>query len=486
MSDGDEVGTVVAVDGEGIIIEADGEKRELMAADVVPVIARPPEFSDEALALKFAERHADHLRYVAPWGRWYSWNGRHWCADDTLLAFDRVRALCREEAETCGEPKRVAAAIASAKTVAAVERLARSDRRLAATVEQWDADPWLLNTPAGVVDLRTGKLRRGTPGDYITKCTAVAPDDFCPIPMWSQFMADVTSGDTEVEEFLQRAVGYGLTGVTREHALFFLFGTGSNGKSTFIDTVTGCIGDGYHRVAAIETFTVTNTHQHPTVLASLHGSRIVTASETEEGRRWAESKLKMLTGGDKITAYFMRRDPFDFLPQFKLFIFGNHRPALRTVDAAIRRRFYLVHFRENFREMGVEDQNLPERLRDEWPGILAWTIKGCLEWQRIGLAAPAAVRAATDSYLEAQDVFSAWRDERCESVANAWEPLADLYADLKAWGDRNGEFVGRKRAFSEKLEYHFEPKRGTGGAAGFLGVQLKRAAGGGDEKIVPV
>ena len=162
---------------------------------------RPPAYSDEALALRFAELHADDLRYVAAWGRWLSWDGTRWQFDDTLSAYDLVRKTCRGAAAECNKPK-LASVLASAKTVAAIERLARSDRRLAATVEQWDTDPWLLNTPGGVVDLQTGKLRRHRPGDYMTKITAVAPDAKCPTPTWIAFLDRITGHDVELADFM--------------------------------------------------------------------------------------------------------------------------------------------------------------------------------------------------------------------------------------------------------------------------------------------
>jgi putative DNA primase/helicase len=302
--------------------------------------ARPPAFSDEALALRFAERHRNELRYVAAWSRWLFWNGARWIFDDTLCAFDRSRRICREAAAECNKPK-IASAIASAKTVAAVERLARCDRRLAASVEQWDVEPWLLNTPKGVIDLRTGIMREHRAGDHLTHMTAIAPEGEC--PLWRAFLHRITNGDVELQAYLQRVCGYALTGSTREHALFFLYGKGANGKGTFVNAVSGALDD-YHRAAPIETFTASHTDRHPTELADLRGARLVTATETEEGRRWAESRIKMLTGGDAVRARFMRQDLFEFVPQLKLVISGNHKPGLRSVDEAIRRRFNLIPF----------------------------------------------------------------------------------------------------------------------------------------------
>ena len=240
----------------------------------------------------------------------------------------------------CNDP-RVRMAVASAKTVAAVERLAKADRRLAATIDQWDVDPWLLNTPAGILDLQTDEMRPARIDDYATKITAIGPGGQC--PTWQRFLRRVTNDDQELIAFLSRVCGYALTGITREQALFFLYGTGGNGKGVFISIVTDILAD-YHMTAAIETFTASQSERHPTDLAGLRGARLVTATETAEGRRWAEAKIKAVTGGDKIAARFMRQDFFEFVPSFKLIISGNYMPGLRSVDEAMRRRLHVVPF----------------------------------------------------------------------------------------------------------------------------------------------
>jgi putative DNA primase/helicase len=366
-----------------------------------------PEFSDDALALRFAEHHVGELRYVAEWSTWLIWDGTRWQFDKVLRAFSYARLICREAAASHNKLKR-GKELASAKTVAGVERLARCDDRLVATGDQWDGDPWLLNTPAGVIDLRTGIMREHRAEDYLTHMTAVAPEGTC--PLWHKFLATVTGKDQELQQYLQRVCGYALTGSTREHALFFLWGKGANGKSTFVGTIAGVLGNDYHHTAPIETFTAAHADRHPTELADLRGARLVTATETEEGRRWAESRIKMLTGGDRVKARFMRQDLFEFTPQLKLMISGNHKPALRSIDEATRRRFNLIPFTVTIPE-DERDQELGEKLKAEGPGILAWMVEGCLAWQREGLKPPKTVTAATAAYLEAQDSMAAWLDE---------------------------------------------------------------------------
>jgi putative DNA primase/helicase len=372
--------------------------------------ARPPPFTDEALALEFADRHADDLRHVSVWGKWLIWIGTHWRVDDTLQAVDHTRAICRRAASSCNQP-RTAAAVASAKTIGAVERLAKADRRLAATSDAWDRNPWLLGTPGGTVDLKSGRLQSADPTDAITKVTAVTPAARQDCPRFLQFLDEATGGDAELMRFLQQWCGYCLTGVTREHALVFVHGTGKNGKSTFINATAGVLGD-YAVTAAMDTFISSHGDKHPTDLAMLRGARLVTASETEEGRQWAEARIKQLTGGDPITARFMRQDFFTFAPAFKLTIIGNHQPSLRNVDEAAMRRFNIVPFTV---KPAQPDTTLEQKLKAEWPGILRWMIDGCLDWQENGLLRPNSVTKATADYFGEQYLFKQWLDEECDA-----------------------------------------------------------------------
>jgi putative DNA primase/helicase len=431
-----------------------------------------PETAEDSIALAFADRHAAELRYVAAWNRWLRHDEGRWALDDTLHTFDLVRNICREIAVANDKP---ASAVASAKTVAAVERLAKSDRRLAATAGQWDSDPWLLNTPGGVVDLRSAKLAPHAPEDYFTKITTVNADPNCETPLWTAFLQRVTGNDPELIGFLQRMAGYALTGSTQEHALFFHHGVGANGKSTFFNVLSGILGD-YHKTAPIETFIASHNERHPTDLASLQGARLVSAIETEEGRRWDESKLKALTGGDPISARFMRQDFFEYTPQFKLIVAGNHKPALRSVDEAIRRRLHLVPWIVVI-PPAERDKKLAGKLRREWTGILAWMVQGCIRWQRRGLAPPNAVTNATDAYLEAEDAFKVWIEEYGMLDANAWEKTITLFAGWKAWCEKSGEYVGNIKRFSQLLElrgaaYAIVYQRHMTQGRGFRGLRL--------------
>jgi putative DNA primase/helicase len=437
-----------------------------------PSDGMPAEYADDALALSFTEQHGDNLRFTAAWGRWNVFARGVWKQDETLKVFDLARTVCREQSASCGD-RRLAARIASAMTVAAVERMARADRRHAATVDQWDADPWLLNTPDGIVDLRSGAKRTARREDYMTKTTAVAPGGEC--RLWLSFLSRITDGDVDLQRYFQRMCGYCMTGVTREHALFFCYGTGANGKTVFQSTFAGLMGD-YAKTAPIEAFIDSKNERHPTDLAGLHGARLITAVETEDGRRWAESKLKALTGGDRIAARFMRQDFFEYTPQFKLLVSGNHKPGLRTVDEAMRRRFNLLPFTVTI-PASERDPELTDKLREEWGGILQWAIDGCLAWQSEGLHAPKAVTDATANYLAAEDALARFLEDCTVKKDGAWESASGLFACWKKWSDTAGEYAGSQKRFSENLAARgFTPMR-TKAARGFSGIRL-RANGG--------
>jgi putative DNA primase/helicase len=415
---------------------------------------------DAGLADGFVAEHGQCLRYVAVWGKWYHYDGTRWREEQTQLVRDLAKRFCQDRGQGRG------------KTIAAVQALASADRKIAARVDQWDADPWLINTPGGVVDLRTGEMRAHDPGDHMTRIAAVAPGGHC--PLWLGFLDRILGSDADLIAYVQRLLGYALTGSQREHAMFFAYGPGGNGKSVLIDTVAGILGD-YHATAPIETFTSSGGDRHPTELARLVGARLVTAAETEEGRRWHEARIKTLTGGDRVAARFMRQDFFEFRPQFKLLIAGNHQPVLRTVDEAMRRRFNLLPFSVVIPD-AEKDRDLGKKLQAEWPGILQWMLDGCLSWQRDGLKPPSAVTEATAAYLEVQDAMAAWLAELCEQGQGYRESSGRLFASWKSYAERNGEPAMSAKAFSPKLEARgFRPFR-TKAERGFIGLRLKQEA----------
>lgn len=461
-------------DVDGVLAEADVYEPEAEAA----VESNIPAYCDEALTLAFSARHADDLRHCETFGGWLEWDEGRWREDGRRRVFSLARQLCREKSSEAlmsfGDRKtgiKVASAIASAKTVAAIVNLARADARHATIADDWDADQWALNTPGGIVDLRSGEMRPHDRKALCSKITAVAPAS-TGCPRWHRFLDEVTGGDADLQAFLRRIAGYSLTGSTREHALFFLYGTGANGKGTFLNTLTAVLAD-YSRTAPMEVFTDNQGDRHPTELAMLRGARLVAAQETEAGRRWAESKIKALTGGDPVSARFMRQDFFTYTPQFKLVIAGNHKPGLRGVDEAIRRRFHLLPFTVCI-PPDRRDPTLFDALKAEWPAILQWAIDGCLEWQRVGLAPPSAVVSATEEYFGDEDSVGTWLADRTEHAPSGFERTRDLYGAWKTWAERTGERVGTERAFAQALKNRGIEQRRDMHGRGFVGISLIR------------
>jgi putative DNA primase/helicase len=389
------------------------------------------------------------------------------------MAYQWARELDRRL--SMSEPGKVRYIVNKTSFANGVEKFARFDPTFAVTAEVWDADPFRLGTPDGTVDLRTGRLRSSEPSEGITRATAVAPTDRADCPLWLRFLDEATGGDADLILFLQQWCGYALTGDTREHALVFIYGPGGNGKSVFLNVITSIL-KAYAATSAMDTFTASKGDKHPTDLAMLRGARLVTASETEEDKAWAEARIKQITGGDPITARFMRRDFFTFSPQFKLTIVGNHKPVLHNVDDAARRRFNIVPFT---RKPPEPDRQLEEKLKAEYAGILRWMIDGCLDWQKHGLTRPASVVAATDDYFGEQDLFGQWLQDECDAeTGNTYkaESSAALFQSWRAYAERAGETAGSQKAFAENLKRRgFEHFRSYAGR-GFKGIRLKPAS----------
>lgn len=427
--------------------------------------------SEDDLAIAFSQENADTLCYIAKWGKWYRWDSRVWVEDDTLAVYDAIRQHIRQAVDISDQKSRIT--VLRAQTVAAVEKLIRSDRRHAATVDQWDADPWVINSPSGIVDLTTGITKDHESQSYLTKLAGASLNGHC--PLWLGFLDEVTHGDEELIAFLQRWIGYCLTGSTREHVFALFYGTGANGKGTFLNTLTGILGD-YATVAPMETFTESLGDRHPADLAMLRGARFVVAQESESGRRWAEAKLKSLTGGDPVTARFMRQDFFTYTPQFKLNIATNHKPQLRNVDEAMRRRILLIPFTVTIPPEN-RDPTLAEKLQLEWNGIFKWAVEGCLQYQSQGLQPPAAVLEATEEYFQTQNSLLQWLEECCERGDTHWETPTRLFNSWREWAKANNEEPGNAKALGDKLEVEGLYRKKRNGTRMHIGVKLNDSQG---------
>ncbi|MDO8864133.1 phage/plasmid primase, P4 family [Haliea sp. E1-2-M8] len=447
-----------------------------------------PDLSHDNLALELSRAgFSQDARYVHAVGKWFLFDGSRWVRDDKLGHMTAIREYLRavadglerwaeEHAGTDAGRRQAATFIRSLKqapTVNAVETMARSNADLVATMDLFDADPLLLGTPGGTVDLRTGKLVKARRDHWLTKQTAVTPaSPGAAAPLWGRFLNRVFNGDQELIDFLQRAAGYALTGHTREHKLLFLYGTGRNGKSVFLNTLFDVMAD-YSKRAAAQTFLDSHSERHPTDLAGLHGARLVAGSELPPGKVWNESVIKDLTGGDVITARFMRQDFFDYQPQFTLFIAGNHQPAFRGIDEAIRARVVLVPFTVTI-PADERDPELPQKLQEEWPAILRWMVDGAVAWQRQGLAVPDSVKAASLEYLDSEDTLGEFVADNLITAPGCGVTHAAMYKRFTEWQRASGlSNVWSKIAMTKALkERGLQAARGGAGTRGFSDVRL--------------
>jgi P4 family phage/plasmid primase-like protien len=428
-------------------------------------------------------RYGAALRFDHSTGKWFEFDGNTWRHEHTGLALYLSRRECTRLAAMF--PKD-GAGLRPARVWEAVERAARCAREFAVTSDHWDQDPLVLGTPESVVDLRTGKMRRGRPEDRVTKRTSVDPvdlEDFDPerhCPRWLALLRFALSEDEETIRFLQQWAGMSITGITTEQKLLFVHGGGGNGKGVTINTLAWVAGD-YALNVPSDTLTAKRHEGHPTELARLHGVRFAYASEVERGARWAETRVKSLTGGDPITARYMRRDFFTFTPQLTLTVIGNDRPSFTSVDDAIRRRFLLL---EMDRKPTSPDPDLPEKLRLEGSGILSWMILGALDWQQNGLVVPPAVQRTTDAYMLDEDHFGRFLAECGDVCSGARVATSDLHEAYETWqfAETEAPPLSMKGLAQEMLRRGFDKvekvTRSDGGrGAGFAGFRLRDVDG---------
>ena len=446
--------------------ESDIEKRihdlDAMAKHVRPVDGHNIfEFlkylTDAGNAERFAFYNRSSARYCSPWGRWFIYDDKRWTPDDknkiTLKAKNVIRMHYVQLGFMLDDSKRaeIAAHLAKSESNHAINAclsLARGE--LPVVPDQLDRDPFLLNVHNGTIDLRTGELRDFDSADYITKMAGTAYDPAAECSQWLTFLDRILGGNQELITFLQKAVGYALSGDTSEQCLFILHGAGQNGKSTFLSTVMALLGD-YATKTPITTFLQKKNETISNDIAALKGARFVSATEAGEGQRLAEPLIKELTGGDSITARFLYAEFFTFQPGFKLFIGTNHKPVIRGTDYAIWRRIRLIPFEVVIPEE-ERDNDLLGKLETELPGILGWALEGYRLWKAEGLKMPEEIRAAVNGYRDEMDLLAAFFEECCILDKSKMAKSSMLYHSYSEWAEKNGEHVMSNRRLAGQLK----------------------------------
>ncbi len=413
--------------------------------------------SDLGNAERLSHHCGDQLCYCHVWKKWLVWDSSRWAIDETgrvkQMAKEIVRKIYNEAKHCEDDNKRQAIAkhaIASESKgrIDAMVSLAKSELPVHPT--QFDKNRLLLNCKNGTIDLSTGELLPHNKDDFITKIAPVYYNKDATCPQWEAFLARIMDNNQDLIKFLQRAVGYSLTGNVSEQCLFLFWGAGANGKSTFLRTIGNLLGD-YSQHTATETLLVKKKGAIPNDIARMKGARFVTASEAEAEHKLAENLIKQMTGDDIISARFLHQEFFEFEPEYKIFLGTNNKPIIKGNDYAIWRRIKLVPF-----EISIppeeRDRDLFNKLKNELSGILNWAIEGCREWQQFGLGTPAEVTAATEEYRNEMDLLNDFLTECCIESSDEKVPSKDLYKAYSNWCELNGEFQLKQNWFGRKLK----------------------------------
>ncbi|NLS92039.1 MAG: hypothetical protein GXX96_07645 [Planctomycetaceae bacterium] len=435
-----------------------------------------PNTTDLGNAKRFAAQHGDDCRYCYPWGKWLVFDGTRWQTDQvgeierrakqtalSIYAEAAIEPNDGEREKLIGWGKKSE----SLPRLQAMVSLAQSEDCISIMPDDLNQHPWLFNTKPGTIDLKTGKLQPHRREDYLTQISPVDFDLGAKRDRWERFLEEIFLGDRDLCKFLQRLAGYCLTGSTRDHILPILYGTGSNGKTTYIETTLAYMGPDYGLKAPAD-FLMAKQAVHPTEKTDLFGRRFVACVETEDNRRLAESFVKEITGGDRIRARRMREDFWEFSATHKVWLATNHKPRVRGTDEGIWRRNCLIPFRAHF-EGEAKDDRLPEILLDELPGILAWAVEGCLEWQRVGLDRPGEVQTATSEYRRGEDSIAGFIAEACCLGSSESVRATDLLHAYRDWvGDKG---MSQKRFGDIMTEREFD-RTTINGKVWYIGIGL--------------
>jgi len=448
-------------------------------ATVAPANIVPSKTTDVANAERFAKQHGGDLRFCHPFNKWLAYDKGRWAIDNVAEVERRTketaRSIYREAADEPIDAVRIELSKHAVRSegearIRAMMSLGKSEPGIPVLPEALDADPWLLNVENGTINLRTAQVQPHDRADLITKIAPVIYDASATCPTFDAFLARIQPNQS-TRTFIQRMAGYSLTGDTREDVLLIAYGGGANGKTTLMQTLQAMMGD-YAMQTPSEMLMVKRNEGIPNDVARLKGARLVAASEVEEGKRLAESLIKQLTGGDRITARFLHGEFFEFDPTFKIVLSTNHKPIIRGTDLGTWRRLRLIPFTVTIPE-DERDETLPAKLRAELPGILNWALTGCRDWLKSGLGMPEEVKGATKAYRDEMDIVGNWIRDCCIEGDQYQATAAELYASYERWCEENGERAMSQSDLGKRLsERGFESARGHAGKRYWRGIGL--------------
>jgi len=444
-------------------VDYEAEKKAKRKADcslVCKLTNGEVQYSDTTNAERLFRENKRDIRYLTAWKKWLVWNGTNWETDEgNALIHEKglktIRNIYQEILKTANSRERIEIMnfVKNSENIRrreAMIRTAQYIQELNITAEDLDVNPWLLNVRNGTVDVFTGEFREHRQEDLITKLANVDYDPAADCPLWKKFISEIMNFNPELIKFLQTAAGWSLSGDISEQSMFILYGTGANGKSTFLNTVMYLMGD-YATSTFTETFMRKSGDGNTNDVARLRGARFVATTEIEEGRRLSEPLIKKITGNDQMTARFLYGEFFNFTPTFKIFMATNHKPVIKGTDHGIWRRIKLIPFLTKITE-DKQDKHLEYKLREEASGILNWLLEGAAVWRKERLQMPNIILSATDEYRAEMDVIGNFIDERCILKKEVKINIRVLYKAYSEWCDENNEHAISERFFTLRFK----------------------------------
>jgi putative DNA primase/helicase len=434
---------------------------------VVELQAGKVQFTDTTNAERLYKEFGEVIRYNGAWKKWIVFNGKRWVVDDGALIHEMglkmIRGIYSDLLKTSDyrdrlEIERFGVLCESVRRREAIIKAASWIKELNIDSNEVDSNPWLLCVRNGTLDLSNGTFREHEKGDFISKMADVDYEPTAECPEWKKFIREIMNYNNELISYLQTVCGWAITGDTSEQTMFILYGSGANGKSTFLNTLMYLLGE-YAIATPTETFMSRKGEQIGNDLARLRGTRFVTTTETEQGKKIAEPLIKQITGNDRITARFLYGEYFNFLPTFKVFMATNHKPAIRGADHGIWRRIKLIPFTTRIPEE-KQDKHLEDKLKKEVSGILNWLLEGVNRWKKEGLKAPPVVLTATDEYRSEMDIIGNFVKDCCIQKPGIIIKVRELYKAYQKWCTDNNEHMASERFLALRLqEIGFERSR---------------------------